>query len=116
MLVHVKATDLAGHDYNPRKKVEVIQSIDSLIEYILNNANLDETFLALTADHTTSSIKGEHSGEPVPVAIMGPNIRIDEVNEFGERACAKGGLNRIKGKDLMPILVNLLGKATKAGA
>lgn len=116
VLIHVKATDLAGHDYNPRKKVEVIQSIDSLIEYILNNANLDETFLALTADHTTSSIKGEHSGEPVPVAIMGPNIRIDEVNEFGERACAKGGLNRIKGKDLMPILVNLLGKATKAGA
>ncbi len=116
VLIHVKATDLAGHDCNPQKKMEAIQGIDSLIQYILNHANLDETFIALTADHTTSSIKGEHSGEPVPVAIMGPNIRVDEVNEFGERACAKGGLHRIRGRDLMPILVNLLGKATKAGA
>jgi 2,3-bisphosphoglycerate-independent phosphoglycerate mutase len=52
----------------------------------------------------------------VPVAIYGPEIRTDDVKEFDERACAKGGLGRIRGKDLMPILMNLLGKTKKFGA
>jgi len=50
------------------------------------------------------------------VAIMGPSVRTDDVVEFGERACAKGGLGRIYGRDLMPILLNLLGKGEKAGS
>ncbi len=116
VLVHVKATDLASHDSKPQKKIEMIEKVDALVAHLLNHANLDETLVVVTADHTTSSIKKEHSGEPVPVAIMGPSVRTDDVKEFGERACAKGGLGRILGRDLMPILVNLLGKAEKAGA
>ena len=116
VLVHVKAPDLAGHDYNPRKKRDIIKSLDTLVSHILAHVDLDDTIIALTADHTTSSVKGEHSGEPVPLAILGPNVRRDDVKEFDEISCARGGLNRIKGRDLMPILMNLLGKATKAGS
>ncbi len=116
VLVHVKATDLASHDSKPQKKIEMIEKVDALVAYLLDHADLDEMLVVVTADHTTSSIRKEHSGEPVPVAIMGPNVRTDDVKEFGERACAKGGLGRILGRDLMPILVNLLGKAEKAGA
>lgn len=116
VLVHVKATDLASHDGKPQKKIEMIEKIDALAAYLLNNVNLDETFIVVTADHTTSSIKKDHSGEPVPVAIMGPTVRTDDVKEFGERTCAKGGLGRIRGQDLMPILMNLLGKVEKAGS
>ncbi|MGB9134519.1 MAG: 2,3-bisphosphoglycerate-independent phosphoglycerate mutase [Candidatus Bathyarchaeia archaeon] len=116
VLVHVKAADLAGHDNKPQKKVEMIERVDALVGYILAHADLVETFIVVTADHTTSSIKKEHSGEPVPLAITGPNVRTDDVEEFGERTCAKGGLGRILGRDLMPILLNLLGKAEKAGS
>lgn len=116
VLVHVKATDLASHDRKPQKKIEMIEKVDALASHLINHVNLDETFIIVTADHTTSSIKKEHSGEPVPVAIMGPNVRVDDVKEFGERTCVKGGLGRIGGRDLMPILVNLLGKAEKAGS
>lgn len=116
VLIHVKATDLASHDRKPKKKIEMIEKIDALVAHLLNHVNLDETFIAITADHTTSSIKKEHSGEPVPVAIMGSSVRKDDVKEFGERTCAKGGLGRIRGRDLMPILVNLLGKVEKAGS
>ena len=116
VLVHFKATDLASHDKKPQKKIEMIEKFDALVGFLLNNVNLEETFITVTADHTTSSVKKEHSGEPVPVAIMGPCIRTDDVREFGERTCAKGGLGRIFGRDLMPILVNLLGKAEKAGS
>ena len=116
VLVHVKAPDIAGHDGVPQKKIETIERIDGLIGHILAHADPKETFLVVTADHTTSSVKKEHSGEPVPVAITGPSIRTDDVMEFGERTCAQGGLGHIMGSDLMPILLNFLGKAEKAGA
>ncbi len=116
VLVHIKATDLASHDSNSERKMEMIGKVDELVGYLTENVNLEETILAVTSDHTTSSVTRDHSGEPVPIAISGPNVRTDDVKEFGERACAKGGLGRIKGNDLMPILVNLLGKASKAGS
>ncbi len=116
VLVHVKATDLAGHDGKPQKKTEMIEKLDSLAGYILGNVDLEDTFIALTSDHTTSSIKKEHTGEPVPVAIIGPNVRTDDVKEFDERSCTKGGLGHIVGQDLMPILLNLLGKGETAGS
>ena len=116
VLLHVKATDVASHDGNIKQKVELIEKIDHMIGYVLNNIDLDSTYLAVTADHTTSSITQNHEGDPVPLAITGPYVRRDDVEEFNERSCAKGGLNRIRGMDLMPILMSLLGKTKKFGA
>ncbi len=116
VLLHVKATDVASHDGNIKLKVELIEKIDEMLGYVLNNIDLTSTYLAVTADHTTSSTTRNHEGDPVPIAITGPYVRRDDVEEYGERACAKGGLNRIKGMDLMPILMNLIGKTKKFGA
>jgi 2,3-bisphosphoglycerate-independent phosphoglycerate mutase len=116
VLLHVKAPDVASHDGNAKQKVEVIEKIDKMLSYILNKVDLGETYVALTADHTTSCVTRNHEGDPVPLAIMGPYVRSDDVEEFGERTCAKGGLGRLKGKDLMPILMNLIGRVKKFGA
>jgi 2,3-bisphosphoglycerate-independent phosphoglycerate mutase len=116
VLVHVKATDLAGHDHNPEQKIAMIEKVDSLVAHVLENVDLEDTFIAVTADHTTSSVKKRHSGEPVPVGIMGPHIRTDDVDKFSERTCARGGLGRVNGIDLMPMLINFLGKAEMAGS
>lgn len=116
VLLHVKAPDVASHDGNAEQKVGVIEKIDKMLAYILNKVNLGETYVALTADHTTSCITGNHEGDPVPLAIMGPYVRSDDVDEYSERACARGGLGRLRGKDLMPILMNFLGKVKKFGA
>lgn len=116
VVLHVKAADVASHDGNFKQKIEVINKIDKMVSYILNNIDLESTYLAVTTDHTTSSITRNHEGDPVPIAITGPYVRRDYVEEFSERACAKGGLNRIKGMDLLPILMNLIGKARKFGA
>jgi 2,3-bisphosphoglycerate-independent phosphoglycerate mutase len=94
----------------------VIEEIDKMVGYVLNNVDAGSTYLAVTADHTTSLMTREHEGDPVPIAITGPYVRRDDVKEFNEKSCAKGGLNRIKGMDLMPILMNLLEKAKKFGA
>ena len=87
-----------------------------MINYIITNIDVDETIIAITADHTTSSATKEHEGDPDPIAIQGPNIRTDDVKEFNERTCAKGGLCRIRGKDIMPTIMNLIGKTKKFGA
>lgn len=115
-LLHVKAADVASHDGNAKLKVDIIEKIDSLLGCILDDADRDTTYIAVTADHTTSLATGRHEGDPVPLAVTGPQIRRDNVDEYGERTCAHGGLNRIRGADLMPILMNLLGKTRIFGA
>jgi 2,3-bisphosphoglycerate-independent phosphoglycerate mutase len=116
VLVHVKATDVASHDGSFKQKIEVVQKVDGMLRFMLDHMGLDSTYLAVTADHTTSCVTGNHEGDPVPVVISGPYVRRDGVVEFGERSCAKGGLNRIRGNDLMHTLMDLLGKTKKFGA
>lgn len=116
VLLHVKAADVASHDGKPRLKIEVIEKIDGMLCHLLSNVDSGSTYLVLTADHTTSTITGNHEGDPVPIAITGPYVRRDDVEEFGERSCAMGGLGRLRGQDLMPILMNLLEKVKKFGA
>ncbi len=114
ILVHFKATDLASHDANVKLKVKMIEKVDELVGHILRG--IDEAYVVLTTDHTTSSITREHEGDPVPIAIAGPYVIVDDVSEYSERACSKGGLGRIKAKDVMPLLMNWMGKAKRVGA
>jgi 2,3-bisphosphoglycerate-independent phosphoglycerate mutase len=116
VFLHVKATDVASHDGNSKLKIDIIEHIDKMFDYILRNVDLNSTYIAITADHTTSTVTKDHEGDPVPVAISGPQVRRDDVFQFGERACAKGGLNRIRGRDLMYILMNFLERNRKFGA
>jgi len=116
VFVHVKAPDLASHDRNPQRKVEMIRRIDGMVGQIIRNVDLGETLIAVTADHTTPVHTGRHEGDPVPLAIAGPGVRVDHVKEFGERSCAVGGLGRIRGVDVMPILMNLMGRVKEFGA
>ena len=114
--LHVKGTDNASHDGDIELKIRMIEKIDAMARHLLDHLNLDETYIAITADHTTSLRQRDHRGDPVPLAIMGPDVRRDAVTSYGERTCAAGGLGRIRGKDLMPILMNLLGKAPLYGS
>ncbi|MDQ1279558.1 MAG: 2,3-bisphosphoglycerate-independent phosphoglycerate mutase [Thermoproteota archaeon] len=115
ILVHVKGTDNAAHDGNFKQKIAMIEKIDALIDYLLKNVDLSETFIAITADHTTSCDWKEHMGDPVPISITGPEIRVDSVERFSEVDCAQGGLGRIRGINITPILMDLIGKSKKFG-
>lgn len=116
VVVNVKGADVAGHDGNIEGKVEIIEQIDEMVGDIWNGINQEETYMVLTADHSTPIEVRDHSGDPTPLAITGPMVRVDDVTSFNERAVAKGGLHRIRGIDLMPILLDLLGKTKKFGA
>ncbi|MFQ6085358.1 MAG: 2,3-bisphosphoglycerate-independent phosphoglycerate mutase [Candidatus Bathyarchaeia archaeon] len=113
---HIKGADSASHDGNLKMKMKMIQKIDGLIGYLMDHIESESVYLAITADHTTPVPVGNHTGEPVPITISGPGVRVDDVTTFSEVACAKGGLGRLLGRELMPTLMNYLGNAAMYGA
>lgn len=112
--VHFKATDLMGHDNSPEGKVKAIEKYDEMIAYLLNHLP-NNTLIALTADHSTPCEKGEHSGEPIPVAVMGPGIFADLVHSYDEVACANGMMGRLNGHDFIWSLLDYLEIIPKQG-
>ncbi len=112
VLYSLKGFDEVSHDGQAARKVEFIERFDEHLPLLRGLAD----FLVLTADHTTPVEVREHTADPVPVVVVGPGVRRDEVKSFGERSCAKGGLGRIRGRELLPILADLMGKSRKFGA
>lgn len=112
VLLHVKGFDEASHDGNVTAKIQLIERTDRMLENLMDAVD----FVVLAIDHTTPVSVREHTGDPVPVAITGPGVRADDVQAYNERAASKGALGHILGKDLMPIIANLMGKIKKFGA
>ncbi len=113
ILVNIKATDIAGHDMQPMKKVEVVERIDEAIGHLYENLP-DNVVLIVTADHSTPCTVGDHSGDPVPIMIYAPDSR-REGEEFNEISVLRGSL-RIRASDLMNIVMNHTNRAEKFGA
>jgi len=113
VLVNIKAPDIAGHDMLPLKKVEVIERIDDAVGHLMEILP-ENVVVVITADHSTPCTMGDHSGDPVPILIYSDDAR-REGTEFNEIACAKGSL-RIRGEDLMNVILNITNRAEKFGA
>lgn len=115
VLLHVKATDIAGHDGDAPKKVEMIRRADGMVASLRRSAPAD-TVIAVTGDHSTPVEVGEHTADPVPLVVYSRGARADGVKRFDEISCACGALGRLRGKELMPVLMGLAGRAEKFGA
>jgi 2,3-bisphosphoglycerate-independent phosphoglycerate mutase len=115
LLINAKGPDVAGHDNDPVAKVEAIERIDAALEPVVERV-AKGVHLALLADHSTPCAVGDHSGDPVPCLFYGPGVRADDTATFGERNCARGGAGRLRGRDVLPILMQLSGRAKKFGA
>ncbi len=115
IIIHIKGTDNASHDGNVKKKIMMIEKVDKLVKYLIKNTDHDEALIAITADHTTSTDLKKHTGDPVPLSVKGSMVRVDQAQRFSEIDCAQGGMGRIRGVDLMPILMDLIGKSSKFG-
>jgi 2,3-bisphosphoglycerate-independent phosphoglycerate mutase len=103
VLCHVKSADAAGHTKDPRKKQELIETLDGALEDLPH----DRAIVCVTGDHATpASPDVIHSGDPVPFVVSGPGVRADAVREFGESTCAAGILGHLRGPDMMPVLLN----------
>ncbi|HPH34783.1 MAG TPA: 2,3-bisphosphoglycerate-independent phosphoglycerate mutase [Methanoregulaceae archaeon] len=113
VLLNIKGADEAGHDGRAIEKKNFIERIDSALEPLLDT---NDCLIVVCADHSTPCSIRDHSADPVPLVIRGDGVRTDSVMHFDEVACAEGGLNRISGHSLMPIICDLINKAKKYGA
>ncbi len=111
--LHVKKTDSSGEDGNFDAKVHVIEELDSQLPRLLA---LNPDVVLVGGDHSTPALLKSHSWHPVPVLLYSKYCRPDGISEYGESACASGGLGRVRSKELMPLaLANAL-RLTKFGA
>ena len=115
VLMNVKATDVNSHDGDPRSKIESIERLDSMAKIIKDSAP-EGAIVVLTADHCTPVELGDHSGDPVPLTIYSDDSIKDDVTSFDEISCARGALGRIRGVNLMPILLDKANRSEKFGA
>ncbi|AHC51186.1 phosphoglycerate mutase [Sulfolobus acidocaldarius SUSAZ] len=115
VFLHLKATDAASHDGNIEGKLYAISMIDKMIGRILDTYG-SELIIAITGDHATPVEVKEHTGDPVPFLLYVPyNIVADSVNDFNEKQLHKGSL-RIKGLDVINLLLNYSYRYEKFGA
>ena len=104
--VHIKGPDEPAHDGDFKAKKEIIEAIDKFFfASLLPNLNMDNTILAVTADHSTVCAIKAHSADPVPILICGGKIRPDGSLSFSEKAAKLGSLGELKGQDILPLLV-----------
>jgi 2,3-bisphosphoglycerate-independent phosphoglycerate mutase len=113
-LINVKGTDVCGHDGDFDGKVEFIERVDVSLGKV--SKSLSDVIFAVTGDHSTPVTVRDHSGDPLPLCISGETVRRDGVAGFDEVSCARGGLGRIRGKDILPILMDLADRSEKFGA
>jgi 2,3-bisphosphoglycerate-independent phosphoglycerate mutase len=100
---HLKAADEAGHTKDPAVKRRTIEALDAE----LGDLPTDRAIVCVTGDHATPTYPEViHSGDPVPFLLIGPGVRADSVERFGELECAAGILGHLRGPDMMPVLLN----------
>lgn len=115
--VHTKTPDEAAHRKDPEGKVAAIEALDTGLGRVLPDLLDDpEILLVVTADHTTPSAGPLiHSGETVPVTMCGGGVRRDGVDQFDEVAAALGALGPVRGRELLLLILNHLGRAKLQG-
>ncbi len=110
--VHTKAPDVAGHTKDPLIKRDVIEALDAAIPALWDQGLVTpENLVIVTGDHgTPSGTVLVHSGDAVPLAMVGAATFPDDVTTFDERSCAAGSLGHLEGRDVMPEALNRIAR------
>lgn len=109
--IHVEAPDEAGHEKNLSLKIKCIEDLDQrLIQRILNGigGKEKETVIAVLPDHATPVIHGAHTRDPIPVAILDPNQKPDQVQIYDEVSVQAGSLGLLSGSQFIETVLGLV--------
>ena len=117
VLLHIEATDEVSHDKDYKAKITALEKTDKMIETILSTIP-PKALLVILSDHTTSTEIAEHTANPTPIIMWGPTLRVfqDFAEKCTEKEMSKGMLGRIKGTEVMPIILDLINRSKKFGA
>ncbi len=107
--IHVEAPDEAGHEQDLALKIRCIEDLDRrLIQRILDGIENKgwETTFAVLPDHPTPIASGNHTREPVPVAIFAPGQQADSVDRYDEESVKSGSLGMLSGSQFIETFFN----------
>lgn len=98
--IHIKETDIPGHDNKPFEKKAMIEYVDkTLFDFLRKFAPQNNVKIVVTGDHTTPCKLKTHSADPVPVLFF--NGSLPKEKRFSEKEAKKGKLGRIMGNELL---------------
>ena len=99
--IHIKETDLPGHDNKPLEKKEMIEYLDkTLFLFLRKFSPPNKIKIVVTGDHSTPCKLKDHSADPVPVLFYPAEERSPRENKFCEREAKKGTLETFTGNEL----------------
>lgn len=107
VLVHLEATDEAGHKGDLRQKMAAIERFDKLIVATVAKGlrrNKNSRILVMP-DHATLVSTRMHVSDPVPFLIYGKDIPAGRVKAFSEREAKETGFIVEEGHRLMEIFI-----------
>ena len=102
--IHLKETDLPGHDNKPLEKLKMIEYIDStFFKFLRNFAPKRSIKVVVTADHSTPCKLKDHSADPVPVLYYSgeAGIKPDVDKHFCEKQARVGSFGKVEGKNFI---------------
>ncbi len=98
--VHIKETDLPGHDNKPLEKKTMLEYIDqTLFKFLRKYAPPKKIHVVVTADHSTPCKLKRHSADPVPVLFY--NDSPPKEKHFCEKEARRGLLGGFNGDELL---------------
>lgn len=108
VFLHVEAPDEAGHEGDLDKKVQAIEDFDEKVVGPVIRGLKDASHdwrVCILPDHPTPLALKTHTSDPVPFAIMGKSIELDNVERFDELASKEKDCEIVEGYKLMSILM-----------
>ncbi len=116
--IHLKETDLPGHDNKPLEKKAMLEYIDkTLFSFLRKFAPPNQIKVVVTADHSTPCKLKGHSADPVPVLFYNGSVPKGEKKysyskekgaetrvvgkKFCEKEARKGELGRMVGGEML---------------
>ncbi len=115
-LVHIEATDEAGHEGDVSRKIEVFEAIDEKVVGTLQQALQDDEYRVLVVpDHPTPVRLKTHVADPVPYLIFDsrlapgnpPGSGIDHDRERAFSECVVSEVEAIQGHTLLARLFEM---------
>lgn len=105
VFLHVKGPDICAHDKDPQSKKAFLERFDDELAALA----VEGRVVAVSADHSTDSNTGAHSGDPVPSVLYSPSGRRDANQRFDEVACMSGGIGRVTSYSFITMVLDSMG-------
>jgi len=104
--IHIKETDIPGHDGDPYEKKKMIEEVDELLISRLRKMAEHQNFrILLTGDHATPCEDKGHSRDPVPFLFYNKSDeRLKKGQRFNEISCSKNSKSGIESVKLLRAL------------